>query len=72
MSATPRTDEHLSRNLHSGGRSRPTIYELARQLERENTELRAALEEIAGNESEVNAVYADGIAIKALAKEVDQ
>lgn len=38
-------------------------------LQKENDRCRAALEEIAGNEGEVNAVYADGIAIRALASE---
>jgi hypothetical protein len=40
MSDTPRTDKHLSKNLWSGGRSEPGIYEFARALERENAELR--------------------------------
>jgi hypothetical protein len=42
---------------------------LAQELEDENERYRKALEEIAGNESGVNAERADGIAIAALAFE---
>jgi hypothetical protein len=43
MSDTPKTDKHLSKNLWSGGRSEPGIYEFARELERENAELKQRL-----------------------------
>jgi hypothetical protein len=46
MSDTPKTDKHLSKNLWSGGRSEPGVYEFARALERENAELKAEVEQL--------------------------
>ncbi len=48
---TPRTDRHLSENLHSGGRSRPTVYAFARKLERELAEAKAEIERLKALES---------------------
>jgi len=46
MSDTPRVDKVLSDCLWSGGRSRPSIYEVARQLERELNEARKDTERL--------------------------